>query len=404
MLRSLQLRRPAYAVSALVLAFASLLPFTLSQSASAYGIVGDRYIKISDSTNGFADAIYEVGFETSTADDVGGVVIEFCSNSPIIGDACTAPAGFTVDDDNLLLDSQTGLTGFSVDTTNSTVNRIILTRTPAADGGGTSAVFVFGDGGANGITNPTTTNTTFYGRILTFDTQAGAQQYAPTDIDNGGANTVVDAGGVALSTVAQITVTAKVQERLVFCVYTTGAGNDCNAKSGTAVTLGDENGVLSAAGEFVDTTAKFSIQTNATGDAVVRMKGDTLTSGSYTIDAAGDTALSTPAAPAEFFGMCNYQSAGTGLAADGPYDGGTGDCSTTTNTSGTASTGGSGTAQFAFDTDPANGTGSTYGQAIATKAAGDFSTGTLAFVGQVANTTEAGIYTTTLTFIATGTY
>src|SRR5262249_50033565 len=142
----------------------------------------------------------------------------------------------------------------------------------------------------------------------------------------------VDAGGIALSTAEQITVTAKVQERLTFCVYTfptvesaPGAGdwaatppntttdNSCASKTGSDVILGDVNGVLDPSQSYVDKTAYFSITTNASGNAAVRLKGDTLqlnpsnptcaTTPSCRIDAVGATpALSS--AGSEQFGLC----------------------------------------------------------------------------------------------------
>ena len=67
----------------------------------------------------------------------------------------------------------------------------------------------------------------------------------------------------------------------------------------------------------------------------------------------------------------------------------------------TGSFGGAGTAQFAFDTTA---TTATTGDTIASKPAGNTSTATMVFLGNIAFTTEAGIYQTTLTYVATGQY
>ena len=102
----------------------------------------------------------------------------------------------------------------------------------------------------------------------------------------------------------------------------------------------------------------------------------------------------------EQFGMCLFQSTGAGLTLpNATYS--NANCNTTTQTSGTGSTGGVGTAQFGFNTTNTLGAN---GDTIATKPAGSSSTATMAFVGNVAYTTEAGIYQTTLTYIATGQY
>jgi hypothetical protein len=134
------------------------------------------------------------------------------------------------------------------------------------------------------------------------------------------------------------------------------------------------------------------------------MKGDTLKSGTFDIAAIGGTGTASTNGT-EQFGLCTYQRLGTGMTVTAPYNDAA--CSGTTQTSGpigTGTPGGDNGALFAFDTNNTTGTTSTYGMEIATKQPGDFSSGELVFIGNVANTTEAGIYTTVLTFIATGTY
>jgi len=170
------------------------------------------------------------------------------------------------------------------------------------------------------------------------------------------------------------------------------------------VTLGDTNGVLDTAGPYVDKNTKYNVATNASQGVAIRIKGDTLATGSFSIAPVGAAAAASSAG-SEQFGFCTYRDTGggsTGLSGTTPYD--SANCSTTTQSAGTGTPGGVGTAQFAFDNNASTGTMSTYGQQFASKAAGDFSTGVIAFVGNIANTTEAGIYSTVLTFVATGTY
>lgn len=387
-----KLKRPANLVIALSLIAASVLPVIASQTVSAYGLLASRSIEMSSSKQADTNVIYKLGFTTATTNALAGLVVNFCDNSPIVGDSCNPPTGFDTVSASLALANQSGITGWSVDTTNSTANKLILTRASSSISNGVAASVDLGTA-VNGITNPNTTNTTFYARILTYDTAAHAQAYNPTA--SGGGTGVIDAGGVALSTSNQITVTSKVQERLSFCIYT---GINC-AAGGNAVTLGDTNGVLDPSGEYVDKTTKYDVATNAGGNAVIRMKGDTLKAGSFDITAIGAAAASTNPGN-EQFGFCTYASSGAGtLTPTAPYN--NANCNTTTQTAGTGSTGGSGTAQFAFDTTNIN---TTYGQSIATKNPGTSSTGIIAFIGNISNTTEAAIYTTTLTFVATGTY
>jgi hypothetical protein len=368
--------------------------------------VSSRTIKISSSKQADTDVTYSVAFTTATTSNVGGVIINICQDSPIIGDTCTAPSGFKFHaksgDNTLALANQAGITDFQVDTTGATDNILVLSRTGGAANVNASVavtVDLGSTGGSDGVDNPNNTNTTFYARILTYDTQAHAEAYSPTAA--GGGTGVVDAGGIALSTANQITITSKVQERLTFCVYT---GANCGA-GGSAVALGNDKGVLDPNGAFVDKNTKYDVSTNAASGVAIRVKGDTLKSGSFSINAIGGTA--TASSPgSEQFGFCTYQSTGSGLVPDNLYDGDSAGttstaCTGTTQSAGTASTGGDNSAAFAFDTTNTN---TTYGQTFATKPAGNTSQGTIAFVGNISNTTEAAIYTTTLTFVATGTY
>ncbi len=430
---------------ALLLILGGFAPVLTTRKASAYSLPDQRYIQMSSSAASADDVVYLLGFITNQGgsdSDIGGLVIEFCSNSPILGDTCTAPTGFNAHaftgDNTLDLGAQTGTQSvdFTVDTTNATANRIILQRSPATTQipDGTSVTIELGTPGApgspnvgvsantGGISNPSTSNSTFYARILTYTTAAAAEAYTPTSIGS-----PVDAGGIALSTADQITVIAKVPERLTFCVFTdddtgSGSSNSCgtagtpnNDMTTDPITLGDTNGVLRDSGPFVDENAKYTIATNALYDVVVRVSGSTLktTPTCQEVDAPGEPcridaigAVATASVPgSEQFGFCSYLEAGTaaGLTFVGPYDDATCEAQTS-QTAGTNVTGGAGTATFGFDNNNTDGTTSTYGDDFAQKTPGTFSTGRLVFVGNISVTTEPGIYTTTLTFIATGTY
>jgi hypothetical protein len=376
--------RAGYSVAAVVLSAAATLPVLVPQSAGAAQLSA-RFIKLSSSANGATDTVYSVGFTPTVTTAIKGIVVEFCSNSPIIGDACTAlsGAGFNTNFASLVLANQTNISGFTVDTTNSTSSRVILLNGAGGAVATTPATVDLGTGTASsdGLTNPTTTNTTFYARIFTYNSTAGAQAYASA---TPGAH--IDDGGIALSTAAQLTVTAKVQETLVFCVYTNA---NC-AGGGTAVTLGDANGVLSNTATSYQSTAKFQLASNAQTGVNVRMKGDVLcrvagscVSSANTITSQGTTCTAdSTTTTVEQFGF-RIATAGTSVTAAVPYN-----CSAGNHT---------------FDTANVN---TTFGQSIATTAAPNDPTvdTTMEFSAKSATTTEAGIYTSTLTFIATGTY
>ncbi len=393
--------RTSALIAAATVLVAVFIPILMNGIAKA-GIPTSRKITLDSSAGAATDVTYTVQFTTDqggAASNIGGVVVEFCDSSPIIGDSsCTTPSGFNINKATLALGTQVGVTGFAVDTTNSDANTLILTRTASSIASAVAVTIPLGTAAASdGITNPTLGNHTFYARVLTYAATATAQAYTSAT-----PGTYVDAGGIALSTANTIQITAKVQERLSFCVYVGGSctTDTTGAATTSAFNLGNTNGVLDPAGPYVDRTAKFDISTNALSGATIVMKGDTLKSGAFDITAIGSTAATATAGGSEQFGMCLFQSTGSGMTfpnATYPSAG----CSGTTQTAGTASTGGATGATFGFNT---TNTLSASGDTIATKPAGNTSTATMAFVGNIGFVTEAGIYQTTLTYIATGQY
>lgn len=428
-----KLKRPSLLAVAALLVVASLVPVLRSrEKVFAYGLVPQRSIKISSSkafVSGDPDVTYTVTFTAATTGTVKGVVIDFCAgtSSPIIGDVCTAPSSFTVGTPTVA--NQAGISGFTAASAN-TGRTLVLTKVAGSAVTGGTTVISFD---ITTVKNPDTTGT-FYARILTYANSSGASSPATYTATANGTDTtgVVDAGGIALSTANQLTITAKVQERLTFCIYTTGA--DCASGTGNSIILGDANGVLDNNVEYTNNVARFGVSTNANGytgncatdfdpdanptlcSVVVRMKGGTLKSNPACPDGVTQTCSINPiggtptdtAAGTEQFGLCvGFASSQTPLLATQPYDGGntTPLCDVTnSNSPGGNSTPGVTTNLYAFDDNNTTGTKSPYGQVISTFNAATEKTGILEFVGNIAATTEPGVYTTTLTFIATGTY
>lgn len=342
-----------------------ILPFLNANSALAYTLVTSRKIVLSSSKTSDTNVAYDVYFTTAASYTVGSVVINICTD-PFIGTTCTTPdATFDWNKNTNTIQTQTGITGLSIDTTNSTANSLVLTRTAGSIGASVAVHIELGNGTSTGATNPSTLGT-FYARIETHSA-----------ID--GSGSAQDAGGVALSTANQLTITAKVQETLTFCVMT--SGSNCAGASGTSLALGDGNGVLSSYTTNYTGNATFSIASNAQSGVSVAMKGDTLTTGAFTISASGSSCTADDTtATVEQFGM-RISTAGA-VTAIAPYN-----CSASNH---------------GFDTTA---TTSTYGDQIATTSGPNAETlTTMEFMAKAATTTEAGIYTTTLTFIATGTY
>lgn len=355
--------RAAYGLAALSLAVAALFPALRGHASAAQ--VTSRSIQMSSSNQGATNTTYLISFTTGTTATLKSIVIDFCDNTPIIGDStCTAPTGFSVGTPT----ATTSISGTWVAAAANTNRTLTLTNSTGTSVNSGTAVTIT----LTTATNPTTDNHSFYARILTYVNSSGANSaatYAP-----GSEGTYTDYGGVAMSTGKVINITARVMESLAFCVYNTTCGDD------PSITIGHgTNTILDATA--VDTkTAKFSISTNAQTGADIRLKGGTLTSGSNTIAAHGGTAGTMSAGTADF-GL--YLSSLGSVTATAPY----------------SSTAG----QYALDTNGTTGTTSTYGQKFADLSGPiNNSVTTITYGATASNTTPAGIYTTAHQLIATG--
>ena len=437
-------------VSAAVLTAAAFLPAVLLSSSAGAAQLTSRYVDLSsvqssggDSSEGSgrdsddaetpnpgSDVTYTVGFTTDAVGDynVGGVVVEFCSNSPIIGLACTAPAGFSLDptgafdpgsgtdSTNLAIANQSGITDFVIDTANSDDNTLVLTRTAASVTAGTAIEFDLGSTAADdGIYNPTAEGT-FYARILTYTTTAAAQGYTSTV-----PGAFEDDGGVAMAIANQLTITARVQEVLQFCVGTTdaGASSDCTDISGTDIDLGvvDSNSVQTSATD----AGLAMIRTNAANGAVVYYKAEQDTSsgqlkiagqacsGVTITDPCFNSAIGTGTAAApvsntivngtEEFGMTvtavdtSNGGATTNLTRDAAYDG-----NGAANGSCTAADAGSDEECWAWAD------AGSFDQLASSSTVLDDEMLEIAFAATAAPTTPTGLYTVTANFVATSTF
>lgn len=382
------LKRVLFASAALVVGAVAALPSLSGTAFAAYNQPTNRYVMMDNSKGAATGVSYEVGFTLATTGNVQGVVVDFCT-SPIIGTACTKPSGFSVGTPTVATTggNNTGLgAGWTAASNNTNRTLSITNGSGGSISSGTNIKFTLST-----ATNPTADDTAFYARVFTFPTTANVTTWLSTTDGSATAN-AVDAGGVAMSTASQISLTAKVQEQISFCVFKTSCG------TAPSVNLGDTNGILSSSGPYVDADTTYTISTNASSGAMVRLKGALPTSGVNTLTSIGTTATASSAGTTQF-GLCTWQSAGSGLTPQAPYNHAS--CNTTTTTAGTGSTGGNGSAQFAFDTTPA---ASSYGDDLALKAAGASSTGKIAFIGNIAVTQPAGVYLSTYTLIATGTY
>ncbi len=210
-------------VSVAAITVASIAPAILGAQTATALTVTERKITLSTSKVS-TSATYDVSFKPSTstgnaADDIKGIVVDFCQDSPLVGTTCTKTNGVTaVPTSSTVNVSHTGATGTPVsftvnDPTGSSNdgNQLVLTSASGLDVITPANTITF----SFTATNPSATGT-FYARILTYNTTGGATGYSDT-----APGTHLDDGGVALSTANQLTVSARVQEQLQFCVGTT---------------------------------------------------------------------------------------------------------------------------------------------------------------------------------------
>ncbi len=231
------------------------------------GTFSPRKITISDSRAEATSVTYDYAFTTTLTTSIKQIDFKFCTQAGAWADTCTAPtglstAGATRSSDNIAgtgrTDSQPGANSF----------RTVIT-TPASQA--TQAVTF----SIAGMTNPSTTNTTFYARIITYS------DTGTTEIDSGTA-------AFAILTTTSVAVTATVLENFSFALNAVNSGGSVNGATTdittTSVlipfgTLSDGDPNIGAHDVVVTTNAGsgYAVSVKSTADPA-------LTSGSNNID------------------------------------------------------------------------------------------------------------------------
>ncbi len=395
MLKNLRhLRRTGLVATGLLLGTMTAIPALLNSYVSALGgQVSSRSITMSSSSPA-ASATYTVNFKPFTTISNPDVIIDFCSNDPIVGDACTATAG--TDTPNMAAAAASGWTVTPIGS-----NRgVKLVGTHTFTAGSAIAPIVI-----TGVTNPSNvgTNGTFYARIITYPTSGAGTNTSASP------GSYTDFGGVALSTASNILVTSKVFETLSFCVFNGSCGTPANN-----IALGDSTTqALSSSTAEINAQAQYTLATNAASGVVVTMTGQTLCrnavlnftncptgTSNQTITAMGTTAI-VSAVGTEQFGMCAGKNGSAALTVAAAYNDTINNCPGTATATGTYA----GTSKFGFDDTNTTGTNSSSGSTVLSSTGAVTSvTSNFAFLGNIATTTEAGVYQSNLNLVATGTF
>ncbi|CAN5326595.1 hypothetical protein BH09PAT4_BH09PAT4_09060 [soil metagenome] len=206
-------------------------------------------------------------FTVATTASVGSIQFLYCTVAS--GGTCSSPpSGLSTT--SATLGSQLNATGFSI--VNTTNGAPYITRTAASITSGTSISYQLAT-----VTNPSTTNQTFYVRISTF---------ASTNVTG----SPIDTGTVAASTATQIVLTGVMPESLVFCtgetVSTTGGVPDCATATTGAISFNQ----LFSPTDTATASSQMSASTNAGSGYAITVNGPTLTSGSNTVGAMSPAA------------------------------------------------------------------------------------------------------------------
>ncbi len=245
------LTRLTDAVSVFVLLWVQL--FVLTSPAFALSLT-DKQVEIGNSAVS-ASTSHAFEFTVSTSASVGSLVLEYCSNLPFYGAACTVPTGLDVSSSNFT--SQSGVTGLSVDPLTNN-NRLVATRAPSAVAASTAASFTL-----NNIINQDFLGSV-YVRISTH-----------SSID--GTGLPIDFGAVVYSTARDFTVGGYVPPYLTFCVGVTVASN-CSSTTSGLLDLGEFS---TSTPSFI--TSQFAGATNVLTGYNVYISGGTFTAGNSII-------------------------------------------------------------------------------------------------------------------------
>jgi hypothetical protein len=293
-------------------------------------------------------------FQYVSPDAVGSVVLQYCSNSPLFDDPCDAPVGLSASDAGLV--DQNGNTGFSIDETDSTPSEIVLSRPAAVPNTAVVSNYQFWN-----ITNPSATNQTVYVRMTTFSSSDGTGSY-------------IDRGAVAFSTTSNLEVGAFVPPFINICVGVTVA-QDCSQSQGTSLDMGDLSPRKTGTA-----TSQYAVATNDQAGNSVYVLGTTMTSGNNIIESLNKQTGSETGESE--FGLNLMKNSNPNIGDD-PAGAGTSIPATGYNT------------PNLFNFVP--------GSEISNS---DFSTQynkmTVSYIANVSNDQPAGVYTTTLIYLASG--
>jgi len=338
-------------ISVLVLTLVPYM-FWLGQ-AYAISTLQPRSVAISSSVPS-ADTTENFQFQLVSPDDVGSIELQYCDNSPLFDDPCEAPDGLDVS--NAALTDQSGNTGFSIDQADTSANELVLSRTASAPD-----TSVINEYDLANITNPSTPSQTVYVKITTYSSSDATGSY-------------IDRGAVAFETTSNLEVGAFVPPFMNICVGVTVA-QDCSQSQGDELDMGDLGPNTTGTA-----TSQYAVATNDQAGNSVYVLGTTMTSGNNIIQPLDKQASSQRGEPE--FGLNLMKNSDPNIGGDPSGD------STSIPAAGY-------NIPNLFDFVP--------GSEISSADFSSFYTRmTVSYIANVPNGQPAGVYTTTLIYLASG--
>ncbi len=433
-------RRAQLVLIAGVLTFAGMLPLLVANTAMAAPALTERELQSTSAIPGGATSLTWIFDTTVDTANISTIEIEFCDQPLTL---CGAGTENGTDNTTVAADTipilpaapTATLSGFTTNTVTSTTrgngdagatnNQITITKTTTDAGASLNEASI----AIGGFTNDETANKTYYTRMRIYSDAGTTLRWE---------------GVFAQSTSQTLTVSARVQERLDFCVGsttvndgTTATPATCAAVTGSTVNLGNVESsnvnvtpvTAANGGDATPTNGIAMVRTNAVNGAVVDYKSVLNTasgklkvpgatcSGTATTDQcfnSAATTASTLTAGTELFGMtvagvnctsttaytCSFAAGTYNLVRDVAYDGAA--APNNTFAADTNLVAGTTTNQYAWDdTGAFDRVASSAGSSV--KVVDDEAL-ILKFAATSAITTPTGSYTVLADFVATTTF
>lgn len=358
-------KTPVINISKRFVAFVAALTLLLSTLAPAtvFGAsLTSRKLALSTSAGNTA-ATWTFTFNGAAATTLKGIAFQVCDAA---SGTCNTPGSWanTGATYSSLTYNGTPQTGWTLDNAGAGGAQFLGIKNNSASNASSNPIVVT----FNTVTNPNTTNATFYVRINT---------YSGNDFA-----TAVDSGVVAASTSQQISFTASVDESITFCTGTSGiTTTSCAGATGSTVAFGTLSASTVRSG-----SSQIGVGTNAGSGYTVTVNGTSPTcaacSGTPSISSIASATASVPGT--EQFGLNLRANTIPSVGAD-PDGAGTASPASGFNT----------VDSFQFNN----------GDTVASKNTGDnFRRFTASYIANITTATAAGSYTSTLTYIATATF